>query len=229
VTSDTLEDFAMTDITLIEDEPALREELAAFLTGRGHHVMQASCLGDFWPLLSRTTIAVIDVMLPDGNGFEAATTLRRENAQAGIIMLTARGAIHDKLQGYDNGADHYLVKPVRLLELGAVIDALRRRVCSGWRLDTREWRLVSPAGHEMILGEMEMKLFELLALSSGNVVTRQELIEALGMKWADYDLRRLDTHICRFRQRWQAISGEVLPLKTVHRKGYGFGDIIHPV
>jgi DNA-binding response OmpR family regulator len=219
----------MTQITLIEDEPALREELAAFLSGRGHSVMQAACLADFWPLVQQTTIAIIDIMLPDGQGLEAAAKLRETNPQAGVIMLTARGAMEDKLQGYGHGADHYLVKPVRLIELGAIIDALKRRVCSGWRLDIREWKLVSPTGCEIRLGEMEMKLFELLATSAGSVVTRQELIEALGMRWADYDLRRLDTHICRFRQRWQGISGEVLPLKTVHRKGYGFGDVINRI
>ncbi|MGI9213295.1 MAG: response regulator transcription factor [Methylococcaceae bacterium] len=217
----------MTHITLVEDEPALREELAAFLSGRGHDVLQAGCLEDFWPLVPNTAIAIIDIMLPDGNGFDAAAKLKSHNTQSGIIMLTARGALHDKLQGYDSGADHYLVKPVRLLELGAIIDALKRRVCSGWRLDTRVWRLISPAGDEITLGEMELKLFEMLSSSSGTVVTRQELIEALGMKWVDYDLRRLDTHICRFRQRWQNISGEVLPLKTVHRKGYSFGENIN--
>jgi DNA-binding response OmpR family regulator len=216
----------MTHITLIEDEPNFRDELTAFLTGRGHDVLHAGCLEDFWPLIPDTSIAIVDIMLPDGNGYDAAARLKAHNARSGIIMLTARGALHDKLQGYGCGADHYLVKPIRLLELGGIIDALKRRVCSGWRLDTRVWRLISPAGDEISLGEMELKLFELLSLSSGTVVTRQELIEALGLKWADYDLRRLDTHICRFRQRWQHISGEVMPLKTVHRKGYSFGENI---
>lgn len=220
----------MSNISLIEDEPSLREELAAFLSGRGHTVLQAGCLAEFWPVIAQTTIAIIDVMLPDGNGFEAATKLREYNGQAGIIMLTARGAMEDKLQGYDSGADYYLVKPFRLMELGAIIEALKRRVVySGWRLDTREWRLISPAGHEIALGEMEMKLLELLATSPGTVVYKQALIEALGMNWVDYDLRRLDTHICRFRQRWHSISGDDLPLKTIHRKGYGFSEAISKI
>ncbi len=216
----------MTNITLIEDEPLLREELAAFLSGRGHAVLQAASLADFWPLMAQTAIGVIDVMLPDGEGYEAAAKLRQHNAQAGIIMLTARGTLQDKLQGFDTGADHYLIKPFRLLELGAIIDAMKRRVCSGWQLDSRERLLISPSGDQIALGEMELKLLELLALSPGKVVSRQALIEALGMNWVDYDLRRLDTHICRFRQRWQGISGEPLPLKTVHRKGYSFSEII---
>lgn len=219
----------MTNIALIEDEPSLREELAAFLSGRGHSVLHARCLADFWPIMTQTSIAIIDVMLPDGEGYEAAQKLRQHNNKAGIVMLTARGALQDKLQGYDCGADHYLVKPFRLLELGAIIDALKRRVCSGWRLDLQEWRLISPAGDEVVLGEMEMKLLELLADSSGAIVTRRTLVEALGMNWADYDLRRLDTHICRFRQRWQSLSDETLPLKTVRGKGYSFGELINRV
>ena len=213
----------MARIALLEDETLLRKELAAFLIKRGHEVVQAGTLAEFWPLMPLADIAILDLMLPDGSGEEVARRLRQEYPRVGILMLTARGAIQDRLQGLDAGADHYLVKPFRLVELAAIMDALLRRLGVGWRLDGQRRRLIAPDGFSSALSVAEMTLFNLLCDHPGDVVTQRTLVEALGFDWLDYDRRRLDKLVSRLRHRWQEESGQELPLRTEYRHGYSFG------
>ena len=216
----------MARIALLEDESALREELAAFLHKRGHTPLEAGTLAEFWPLMPTADLAIIDLMLPDGSGFEAAALMREAVPCAGIIMLTARSATEDKLQGLYGGADHYLVKPFRLLELMAIVDALLRRVGAGWRLAVEDRRLISPEGFSSALSAAEATLLDLLATHPQRMVSRRELVEALGYDWLSYDLRRLDKLVSRFRSRWLAESGQELPLKTEYGQGFRFGTVI---
>lgn len=214
----------MARIVLLEDETVLREELAAFLGKRGYEIHEAGTLVDFWPHMAAVDIAVIDLMLPDGDGFSVAARLRETNPAAGIIMLTARGGLQDRLQGLGSGADHYLVKPFRLLELAAIIEALLRRVGAGWRLHRQAHCLTSPDGSNLALSVSEMTLMKLLSnLPSGGFIDRRTVVEALGHEWLDYDLRRLDSLVSRLRKRWLAVTNQALPLRTEHRKGYSFG------
>ena len=216
----------MARIALLEDEILLRKELAAFLSKRDHEVAQAGTLAEFWPLMPQVDIAILDLMLPDGSGEEVARRLRQEHPRVGILMRTARGAIQDRLQGLDAGADHYLVKPFRLVELAAIIDALLRRLGTGWRLDGQRRLLIAPDGFSSALSVAEMTLFNLLCGHPGEVVTQRTLVEALGFDWLDYDRRRLDKLVSRLRHRWQEESGQELPLKTEYRHGYSFGALI---
>lgn len=220
----------MARIVLLEDESVLREELAAFLAKRGHEIKGAGTLADFWPLMAAVDIAVIDLMLPDGDGFAATARLRETSPAAGVIMLTARGGLEDKLQGLACGADHYLVKPFRLLELAAIIESLLRRLGVGWRLNLQAHCLTSPDGFSLAVTASEMTLLKLLStVPPGGFVERRSVVEALGQNWLDYDLRRLDTLVSRFRHRWQDESGQPLPLRTEHRKGYSFADTLRRV
>jgi len=212
----------MSHIVLLEDEIALREEVAAFLQKRGWHVSQAGSLAEFSQCLTQAQIAIIDVMLPDGSGMDAAAALRLKRPACGIIMLTACGTTEDKLQGLYGGADHYLVKPVKLLELAAVVDALSRRIVSRWQLFEQSRQLVSPQGTSLVLSALEMKLCQLFTQHPGQRVTRRLIAEAFGYDWLDFDQRRLDTLISRFRQRWRTTADYELPLKTEHREGYSF-------
>lgn len=212
----------MSTLVLLEDEIELREEVATFLEKRGWQVTQVGTVAQFLPCMTQAKIAIIDVMLPDGNGFEAAAQFRQQCPGRGIIMLTARGATADKLQGLYGGADHYLVKPVKLLELVAVIDALSRRIPSGWRLLILQRQLLAPDGASLALSELEMTLCHLFVQSPGQTATRRAIAEAFGHDWHDFDQRRLDTLISRLRQRWRSVADTELPLKTAHREGYSF-------
>ena len=217
----------MARIALLEDEIALREEMAVFLGKRGHVILQAGTLAEFWPLLPGIDLAILDLMLPDGSGVEAAARLHHYNPRAGIILLTARSALEDKLVGLEGGADQYLVKPVRFLELAAFVDALLRRMGAGWRLEILHHRLLGPEGFGMELNTHELTLFELLAgTPPGQIVTRRALIAAFGEAWLDYDERRINTLVSRLRRRWREGCDQELPLKTERGAGFSFGGTI---
>ena len=216
----------MPTILLLEDELALREEVADFLSNRGHRVLQAGSLSEFVPLVEQARMFLLDLMLPDGTGLEEARLVREQSPQAGIIMLTARGQLQDRIEGLRCGADHYLVKPFGLLELGAIIDALFRRVGSEWILDVSSGRLSDPESRSMNLTPQELILVRCLCEAGAEPVSKRQLVEAMGLDWSSYDLRRLDTLVSRLRLRWRREVGRELPLKTLHREGYGFLGVI---
>jgi len=216
----------MTTVALLEDEVDLREEVADFLTARGHRVLQAGSLAEFEPLAGQARIAVLDVMLPDGSGLEAARQVRARSGRTGIIMLSALGSLGDRVAGLQCGADHYLVKPFKLLELEAVIEALLRRVGREWVFDAGRALLVDPAARALALTDQEAVFVNLLARAGGRPVSRRQIVEALRQDWASYDLRRIDTLVSRLRARWQRSTGQELPLRTLHREGYEFAAVI---
>ena len=217
----------MTAIALLEDESTLREEIADFLARRGHRVRQAGSLAEFAQAMTGARVVILDVMLPDGSGHDAMQMVRSQNSQVGVIMLTARGALGDRLEGLAGGADHYLVKPVDLLELEAVVAAVLRRIGTDWVFQESSSELIDPLGRRMTLTRQEHVLLrELVAVRAGTIIQRRRIVEALGFDWSSYDARRLDSMLSRLRSRWRQLTGEELPLRTQHREGYSFGSVI---
>lgn len=217
----------MASIVIIDDEDIFREEVASFLRSQGHTTFEGASLADFYPLMDKAEIAILDLNLPDGLGFEAVSKMREVDVRAGIILLTAWDTTPDKLDGYAAGADHYIVKPVKLTELDAIIHAMLRRVAKGWRIYRTERMLICPNGCSEPLSTTEMTLFEMVATSPQRTVKRQDLVEAMGYDWIHFDQRRLDTQISRLRHRWAEKCDTPLPLKTEHRVGYSFSaDIL---
>jgi two-component system OmpR family response regulator len=211
----------MAKILLLEDEADLRHEVVDFLRSEGHIVLQAGSVAEFTPKIDLADIAVIDVGLPDGNGFDVAQQLRKTHPRIGIIIMTARGASHDKINGLQIGADHYLVKPVRFAELAAYIASIARRVApTMWRLHLVERKLVAPDGANEKMTGVEMTMLELLARQAGQVVVRPAIAKAFGTDWLAYDERHLDQLVSRLRRRWRTRHGNELPLRTEHGLGY---------
>lgn len=222
----------MARLLLLEDDADVRDELNEFLLLRGHTVSTIGDLSAFRTLMKEglsMDLAVIDIMLPDGEGFEAVQQIREESQRTGIILLTARGGIQDRLRGLQVGSDHYLVKPFRLIELAAIIDALLRRVGLNWQFDAMGKQLRSPEGHFLDLNDFECRFFDLLCSSQGENVSRDRLLTSLGLEWADADLRRLDTAISRLRSRWRNATATSLPLKTHYGLGYSFKQPIRAI
>jgi two-component system OmpR family response regulator len=211
----------MAKILLLEDEADLRYEVVDFLRSEGHVVLHAATIAEFMPQIDLADIAIIDVGLPDGNGFDVAQRLRQTHPRLGIIILTARGASHDKINGLKIGADHYLVKPVRFAELSAYIASIARRVApTMWRLHLVERKLVAPDGTVEKMTGVEMTMLELLARNAGQVVLRPSIAKAFGTDWLSYDERHLDQLVSRLRRRWRKNNGSELPLRTEHGLGY---------
>lgn len=174
-------------ILVVEDEPKMTALLARALTEEGHtvdtvadgrHAVAAVDGGDY-------DAVVLDVMLPGIDGFEVCARLRRQRVWTPVLMLTARGAVTDRIAGLDGGADDYLTKPFNLDELFARLRALSRRgpiprpptlEAGDLRLDPSEHR-VWRADTEIRLSHKEFTLLEALIRRPGIVHTRAQLLE----------------------------------------------------
>lgn len=180
-------------------------------------------------------IILLDVMLPKMTGFEVCQQIRGFS-NVPIIMLTAKGDDMDKILGLDNGADDYITKPFNILEVKARIKAISRRTSrrgrekeeqikmlerGDMRLDC-EGRRVYIEDREINLTAKEFELLELLMKNAGKVYGREELLKLV---WGtDYpgDLRTVDVHIRRLREKIERIPGEPVYVRTKWGVGYYF-------
>ncbi|GAB3363965.1 response regulator transcription factor [Lysobacter rhizosphaerae] len=217
-------------IALLEDDALLRERI--LLPGLANYGFSVEGMETGAFLLDRllTTpydIVVLDVGLPDADGFTVARMLRESHPAIGIVMLTGRTQTHDRVRGLTEGADAYLPKPVEIDLLAATLHSLGRRVrgtprnpSRQWHLDADGWCLVSPAGSSAALTRAERRVVERLLAAPGQLVTRDHLIAALTDNVFEFDTHRLDSLIYRLRRKVQDTCGEPLPLNAVHGEGY---------
>lgn len=240
--------MAAPTIVVVEDETSLRSDMVEYLSNCGFEAVGARSGAELDRLLCDrpASVVILDVNLPDEDGFKIAARLR-DNHTAGIIMVTARGSTVDRVVGLEIGADAYLVKPIELRELEAQVKSLLRRLseraaespCSAspppaadhaaeagdearWTLDPTEWSLTSPAGIRIGLTSMEMKLTSLLAGQARTPATRDQISQALySRRWNPED-RSIDTVVGRLRHKVEGAIGGAAPLKSVHGVGYVF-------
>lgn len=218
-------------IALLEDDAELRERiLLPGLRDYGFDVAGAASASELEQLLRSqpADIVVLDVGLPDGNGFEVAQRLR-SRSPVGIVMLTGRNTSSDRIRGLSEGADAYLSKPVVLAELAATLHSLARRLRmtaqadanrGQWRLDVDGWCLLSPSERSIALTQAERQILALLMESPGATVKREDLIAALTDNAYDFDPHRLEMLVHRLRGKIADQGGESLPLRAVRGIGY---------
>ena len=184
-------------------------------------------------------VILLDVMLPEMDGFEVCRTLRAEGNNVPIIMITAREEETDKVFGLDLGADDYITKPFSMRELLARVRTNMRRASSmlpaqpGSDADVirakdlvidRARRSVSRNGHEIELTQREYELIKYLAENPGKVMSREELMSAV---WQyDYfgDLRAVDVAVRRLREKVEDNPSEPQYVITKRGAGYYFAD-----
>ena len=181
-------------------------------------------------------IILLDVMLPKHSGLEVLQQIR-EFSSVPVIMLTAKGEDMDKILGLDYGADDYITKPFNILEVKARIKAIIRRV-SGSRRDRDEEeerilengdlrmdfdnRRVTVAGKEINLTSKEFELLELLATHPGKVYSRSMLLQTVWGKDYPGDVRTVDVHIRRLREKVEPNASEPVYVQTKWGVGYYF-------
>lgn len=218
-------------VLIIEDEPDLQEALVSYLNMEGILAHGVSCLGgaQAWMANHEFDIVLLDLGLPDGDGVEWLKR-RQDLMQKGVIITTARSDGLSRVSGIRAGADVYLVKPVFLEEIVLLIHNLIRRLHGNmpftWVLDDTTWYLFAPDGRPLKVTHSEQALLRRLAQSSGQAVSREDLVTSLGHNPDSYDYRRLEILVRRFRNKARESLGVVLPLETVHRQGYAFTDAI---
>jgi two-component system, OmpR family, response regulator len=202
-------------ILILEDDERLRAIVVRRLLRSGHAVDVAGTLEEARWLRSETThdVLVLDVMLPDGDGFGFCRELRAAGDWSPVLMLTARDAVTDRVRGLDVGADDYLVKPFAFSELEARLRALDRRGPSD-RPPTIVVGLleVDPAAHRATIGPRELNLtgrqfslLEFFARRADQVLTRSLILDQV-WDWAfEGDPRIIDVYVRALRQ---ALAGE---------------------
>lgn len=224
----------MIRVAVVEDNTDLREEVLFQLRHAGREAIGVGDGAALDALLREQDIdiVVLDLGLPGEDGMAIASRLRRDSGMdLGIVMLTARGALDDRVEGLETGADAYLVKPVEMRELLAVIGSVERRLAasaaapfssSTWKLDTVRRELVSIGGKSVTLTDTEFRLVERLVQVSPAVASRRELAEAMGESdFLQFDERRLEAAISRLRRKLQEETGEA-PLRSARGRGYVF-------
>lgn len=223
----------MIEIALVEDNADLREELAFHLQRQGFTVHAVGDGASLDTLLRARLpdVVVLDIGLPGEDGLQIAARLRPAHPTLGIVMLTARGDINDRVAGFGHGADIYLVKPADLRELSAVVQSLyqrNHRVSRPerqpyWQLDGQTSELVSPTGRAVLLTPREFALMRALAEVAPEPVTRAHLVGVLGYRDFDFDYRRLETAMSRLRRKIEDDgAGSSSPLRSARSVGYAF-------
>lgn len=198
-------------VLLVEDDVVLSRQLAKALVAAAYAVDQAHD-GEQADFLARTEqydVLVLDLGLPKVDGLTLLRRWRRDGIVAPILILTARGSWHEKVQGIDSGADDYLGKPFRIEEVLARIRALIRRStglaqselrCGALSLDMRNAR-VSVGGQPVKLTSHEFRVLAYLMHHSGRVVSRLELTEHIYAQDFDRDSNTVEVFIARLRRK----------------------------
>jgi DNA-binding response OmpR family regulator len=218
-------------ILLVEDEPGLVLTLTDRLLNEGFEVTVA---GDGYAAADigrrqHFDLVLLDIMLPGQSGFEVCAQLRRTDARTPILMLTARGAVEDRVRGLRLGADDYLQKPFEMSELLARIDALLRRAAPAQcALHIGRAQVDFAAGTVMADGEsmdvspQALRLLQYLVEHSGQTVGRETL---LSMVWGHKSMpstRTVDVHVGWLRRAVEQDPKEPRHIVTVHGVGYRF-------
>lgn len=219
----------MIRVLVVDDERDLREEVSAYIRALGCEVTEVGSIRQFHQYFSedKFDLLIVDRLLPDGDGLDLVSELRAANVRCGVIMLTALDATKDRIQGLRTRADHYVTKPVKLEELGALISTLAWRVAApdAWHLDESQWLLCDPVGVPIKLTTHEFEFLKILANSANKPVARAVVVEQLLKDPSQYDPRNLDALVLRLRKKVEKASAFKLPLKTVHGTGYVISKI----
>lgn len=227
----------LAELIVVDDEPDLRALLTEFLTAAGHRVRAAGDGSQLRHLLGEhpADLAVLDVGLPDEDGYGLARWLR-EHHNPGIIMLTGADSTIDRVVGLEVGADDHLGKPFDLGELRARIDAVLRRrpprlaqakplpegvlAFGPFHFHTRRFRLATAAGEEITLAEMELDLVAAFATHPGRVLGREDLLRLAPARDDGSFDRSIDNRITRLRRKLERDPHKPELIKTVRGAGY---------
>ncbi len=222
-------------ILIIEDEIELLIAVGNYLTKENYICELAE---NFSKALQKVSIyeydiILLDITLPDGNGLELLKSIRKHNTKAGVIILSAKNSLDDKITGLDRGADDYLTKPFQLSELNSRIKALLRRrnyegsdkvVFNEIVIDT-DSKNVAVNNNPITLTKKEYDILLYLVINQNRVLTKESIAEHL---WDDnidladtYDF--IYTHLNNIRKKIKSAGGTDY-IKTLYGMGYKFTD-----
>lgn len=226
-------DGAAASVLIVEDEPGLAEVLAENLCDEGFAVEVASdglAALDSWRTLA-PDLVVLDVMLPNLDGFELCRARRAAGDTTPVLFLSARGQPGERVAGLESGGDDYLTKPFHLPEFLLRVEALLRRSrpvsagqlrFAGHVVDLMRWTARLADGREVRLSERELGIVRLLADRVGEVVSREEIMDEVWGADTYPSTRNLDNFIMRLRRLFEPDPSAPTHFHTVWGVGYRF-------
>ncbi len=216
-------------IILVEDHDSLRIVTADMLRQHGYSVAALSCAeelddeagGEF------VDIFILDLNLPDEDGISLSQRIRKSNPNVGIIMVTARNSLEDRVIGYESGADIYLVKPVEPAELLATISSLSRRIelpvdsnLNALKLDLKQLILQGNKGNVHV-NKAEAIILQGLARAKNQQLDYWQLIESIGeSENPSFKKATLEVKIHRLRHKIFEVSDNQYAIKSIRDQGY---------
>jgi DNA-binding response OmpR family regulator len=222
-------------ILVIEDEIELLVAISNFLTRENFicELAESYSKADDKLAIYDYDIILLDITLPDGNGLDLLKSIKKHQKKAGIIIISAKNSLDDKIHGLDLGADDYLTKPFYLSELNSRIKAVLRRkqfdgtnilTCNEISVNT-ESRSVTVNDHAVILTKKEYDLLMFFMINKNRVLTKEAIAEHL---WEDnidmadtYDF--IYTHLNNLRRKIR-VAGGADYIETLYGMGYKFTD-----
>ncbi len=216
-------------VLIVEDHQALREVLTETLESYGHTVVGVDCAEEVCELVPRQGFdaAILDLNLPGEDGLSLAARLRQAQPDLGMIMVTARDQVADKVRGYQHGADIYLSKPVDAEELALALQALARRLqvsdseaTTSYRLDRQCSTLILPTQHSILLSVDEATLLQALALATDHSLEYWQLLEAIGREINDHGKKQLEVIVSRLRRKLKNQGLETPIIRATRSTGY---------
>ncbi|MCY0881857.1 MAG: response regulator transcription factor [Firmicutes bacterium] len=224
-------------VLIVDDDAHIRELCQLYLQADGFNVLEANCGHAAMEVLNRSAIdlVLLDIMLPEVDGFEVLKAIRSRQIWLPVIMVTAIGEEEDRIAGLEQGADDYLTKPFSPKELVARVHAVLRRSqlpapenlkilrFPGLYLDNQQ-RLAVSGEESLVLTPREFDLLWFLAAHPKQVFTRDQLLDRVWGFDFEGDARTVDVHITRLRRKLQKSGAEETHhyLETVWGHGYRF-------
>lgn len=227
----------MDHILVVDDDPDIQQLLRDYLRQTGHEASTASNGAQMMHILrtSRVDLIVLDLMLGGEDGFDLTRELRR-TLEVPVIILSARGALMDRILGLEMGADDYLPKPFDPRELIARIKVVLHRTRAvphtcrgdasafitfgGWRLDTRMKQLLSPNGVVVSLGGSDYRTLRALLNHPNRPLSREFLLDQVFDKATKPLDRSIDVCVSRLRQHLKESARDATLIRTVRHEGY---------
>ena len=217
-------------VLIIEDEYSLADAISETLKKENFavEIISDGEEGEYEALTNVYDIILLDVMLPNKNGFEILKVLRREKIETPIIMLTAKSEIYDKLNGLENGADDYITKPFHMKELVARIKVILKRNSKiedinvlefgNLKLNTKTGKMTSNE-NEITINGKELKLLETLLLNRNQIINREILANKIWGYDSEAEYNNVEVYISFLRKKLKLLKSKV-KIKSVRGLGY---------
>ena len=227
----------MKKVLILEDEVSIRSFVVINLKRAGYEPIEAGTGMEALEQLKNNPdigVAILDIMLPDIDGFEVCRNIRASNKSIGIIMLTARAQEMDKVTGLMTGADDYVTKPFSPAELTARIDALFRRVGADVQQDESELhqgpfvlntrnRTLEKNDNRIKLTQVEYAIMKLFMQNPGRALSREDILTTVWGRDYDGELKIVDVNIRRLRIKIEDDTANPTYITTVWGFGYKWG------